>query len=1016
MATNKQIKVEVKAISSGFEEIKKASQAINDLQNTSKKPLTDGTKSLKAGMASLELETRKAWRILGAVPDSEVRNRINVINNALDQVRKKAGVTADEIRRAEASASKQIAKISGNSVSTSGIDATKTSVTGLSGAMLGAVAVAGTLYASLSKYITLADSFSQLTAKLRLVTNSQEQLLFVQEQLFKSSQNTRTSISETASLYATLTRATERMNTTDAQRLKVTDTINKALVVSGASAVSAQAALQQLGQGLGAGALRGEELNSVLEQAPRLAKAIADGMGVTIAELKGLGEAGKLTSEAVFSALESSANKIDEEFGKMPITFDQATTQMTNSLTVFAGSVENTTGIVGGLSQFVSDLSTLISDLGKTLDYANEAFGDVDTTAKSTGDTFSLTGVILEGLRLALEVIIIAASDVAFTFKAVGRDLGAWAAQIAAIMRGDFTAFSEIAKMATEDAERARKELDAYQAKVLSRGRNQAPSDQNSRSQARLQRQGANEKPETPDKKGKAGAGTAKTTKERIEVEKADLEAQYKAVAQAVKDGNDLVNRAYEQGFIGIEQTFMKRQALIKQESDAEILQLETEKKRYEEAIKKSKDPKEQAGFKKSILDIEAKLKVNQSSTEKATRDLQDWKQKQRADLENIRVGLKLDLAEFTGFFDVEAVAKDIEAKFESRKIKIQSEITSAKAIGADTTQLEADLKRVEALKAANLSQTEFNSKLAEANRLREQQSALEDSLNEQARTGLITQEEANQRSSDARQKTIVELNGIKVRLEEIKALNPDGLKVLNSGQELQIQQLGTSILGLKETFVSLGQQIKTSLTDNLTNAFISIADGSKTAGQAFKDMLKSMLLELAKSQITKAVSNIFSGFSGFFGGGGGVPASGPIGKANGGYISGPGTETSDSIPARLSNGEFVMPAKAVKLMGVDFFESIRQKSLGFKNGGLIDVARLQNGIRRASNRFANGGLVTANSAPAISVQMVNNGTSQQVVDQKFDMRNMILQVVTEDLKRGGPINAGVENTMRRRR
>lgn len=1011
MATNKQIKVEVKAISSGFEEIKKASQAINDLQNTSKKPLTDGTKSLKAGMASLELETRKAWRTLGAVPDSEVRNRINVINNALDQVRKKAGVTADEIRRAEASASKQIAKISGNSVSASGIDATKTSVTGLSGAMLGAVAVAGTLYATLSKYITLADSFSQLTAKLRLVTNSQEQLLFVQEQLFKSSQNTRTSITETASLYATLTRATERMNTTDAQRLKVTDTINKALVVSGASATSAQAALIQLGQGLGAGALRGEELNSVLEQAPRLAKAIADGMGVSISELKGLGEAGKLTSEAVFTAIEASAKKINDEFGKMPLTFDGAMTQMGNSLTVFAGAIEKTTGVASGLSTFISGLAKLIEDLAKTIEYADSAFGDVNDSAKTTGETFSLVGAILEGLRSALEVIVIIASDVAFTFKAVGRELGAWAAQIAAIMRGDFTAFSDIAKMATEDAELARKELDDYQAKILSRGRNKAPEDINSRAQARIQRQGSNNTPNKPDPPAGGAGGKAK---QRIEVEKADLEAQYKAVAQAVKDGNDLVNRAYEQGYIGIEQTFMKRQALIKQESDAEILQLEAEKKRYEEAIKKSKDPKEKAGFKKSILDIEAKLRVNQSSAEKATRDLQDWKQKQRADLENIRVGLKLDLASFTGFFDIDAVKRSIEAKFEGQKIKIQAEITDAKAIGADTTQLEADNARIETLKSATLYQAEFNAKMAEANQLTSQQKQLEENLNEQVRVGQISELEANNQIKASREATIVQLNGIKVSLQEINALVPDGLKLLKSDQNSQIQQLGTSVLGLKETFNSLGQQIKVSLTDNLTNAFISIADGSKTAGQAFKDMLKSMLLELAKSQITKAVSNIFSGFTGFFGGG--VPASGPIGKADGGYISGPGTETSDSIPARLSNGEFVMPAKAVKLMGVDFFEAIRQKSLGFKNGGLIDMARLQNGIRRASNRFANGGLVTANSTPAISVQMVNNGTPQQVVDQKFDMRNMILQVVTEDLKRGGPINAGVENTMRRRR
>ena len=147
--------------------------------------------------------------------------------------------------------------------------------------------------------------------------------------------------------------------------LGVIQTISQAVTISGGSAASAQAALVQLSQGFAAGALRGEELNSVMEQTPRLAQAIADGMGVSVGKLRELGQAGALTAEAVLGALEKSAAGVAVEFGKMAVTVEQASTNAANSVLLkLVGAFDKLTGatsILGKALQGVSGGLDLIS-------------------------------------------------------------------------------------------------------------------------------------------------------------------------------------------------------------------------------------------------------------------------------------------------------------------------------------------------------------------------------------------------------------------------------------------------------------------------------------------------------------------------------------------------------------------------------------------------------------------------------------------------------------------------------
>lgn len=218
----------------------------------------------------------------------------------------------------------------------------------------------------ISEIIKYTDTWANLQGRLSLVTDSYNQMKQVQSELFTISQRTRTAFEGTADLYTRITRNTKELNATDRERLRVTETINKSLIVSGASSESANAAIVQLGQGFASGTLRGEELNSVLEQTPRLAEAIAAGMGKTQGQLRAMGTAGLLTSEAVFKALLTQGKALDDEFSRMPQTIGQSFTVLKNEVLKFVGVTSEANGVAGsfaGVLQYLASHLNVISGI-----------------------------------------------------------------------------------------------------------------------------------------------------------------------------------------------------------------------------------------------------------------------------------------------------------------------------------------------------------------------------------------------------------------------------------------------------------------------------------------------------------------------------------------------------------------------------------------------------------------------------------------------------------------------------
>lgn len=232
-------------------------------------------------------------------------------------------------------------------------------IEGVKGAL---IATAALLVAK--KIISVGDAYASLQGQLRLVTSSTAELENVTKALFQISQKTRQELGATADLYIRLGRSTDFSNE---RILQLTETIGQTIALSRATPQAAQAALFQLGQGFAAGALRGEELNSVLEQTPELAKAISDGLGVTLGQLRILGAEGKLTAERVAEGLEASAAKVNSEFGSIPLTVGDAVTRVNNSMTLFIGTLDQATGATLGLAHVVNAAAEIIQGLGVIL-------------------------------------------------------------------------------------------------------------------------------------------------------------------------------------------------------------------------------------------------------------------------------------------------------------------------------------------------------------------------------------------------------------------------------------------------------------------------------------------------------------------------------------------------------------------------------------------------------------------------------------------------------------------------
>lgn len=215
--------------------------------------------------------------------------------------------------------------------------------------------------------IEAADTYRRINTQLRVVIDSAHDLAAAEATLYEMSMRTRTGYQQTVNFYSRLARSTKQLALSQEDLLRITETVQKTIIIGGATTQEASAAAVQLGQGLASDRLSGDELKSILENAPRLAQAIAEGMGVSIGRLRELGAEGQLTAARITDALLEMSDTVDEQFARVEMTVGQAITNLDSALTRYIGRADESVGITAALAGGINNLAQNFSGVADTL-------------------------------------------------------------------------------------------------------------------------------------------------------------------------------------------------------------------------------------------------------------------------------------------------------------------------------------------------------------------------------------------------------------------------------------------------------------------------------------------------------------------------------------------------------------------------------------------------------------------------------------------------------------------------
>jgi tape measure domain-containing protein len=297
--------------------------------------------------------------------DSKALLSIAKINKGLDNLGLTANNTQKDIGKINKLDSKSaIRNIDAMNRSMLSLDKTvKSSVSSFKALVVSAIAFSGISF-GLSGFIKAGDQVTSLENKLALVVGRGDELDYVRDTLYDIANSSSTSVQNSIDMFNRLGMTLGDTYSTDSI-ISAVESIAYAAKISGGAGESLNAAMVQLSQGLASGELRGEELNSVLEQAPRIALAIADGLGVPFGELRALAKEGGLTSSLVLEALTSQTEILKEEAALMGTTVSSGFQVFRDGLSILVGKFDQVLGLSSFLGSSLKTVGTIFAEMSK---------------------------------------------------------------------------------------------------------------------------------------------------------------------------------------------------------------------------------------------------------------------------------------------------------------------------------------------------------------------------------------------------------------------------------------------------------------------------------------------------------------------------------------------------------------------------------------------------------------------------------------------------------------------------
>lgn len=338
----------------------------------------------------------------------------------------------------------------------------------------GAAVFGGSLLASWARSLgRVADTYTEIGNRIRLVSDGQQEALTIQRELFEVAQRSRGAYDATATIFARLALASEATGVTTRELTTVVETLNKAVLVGGSSLTEARAGLIQFAQGIASGRLQGDELRSVLENLLGVSRALVTGINevgdvgrVTVGDLRELAQQGKLTPDLLLRALVAAADDVEQEFDGLELTIGQAAQKFKNAFgKEVAGTINDTLSLSGALSRGLSVAADNFDALAKAATAAGTVFAVSVVPALLSGMDRLVAGtkkVRLGFVGIASAIAAVAAPGVDAIFNALTRHLD----------ERDAAAFADVDNVKLIQSNHARiKEIEA----LLSGGREVAP-------------------------------------------------------------------------------------------------------------------------------------------------------------------------------------------------------------------------------------------------------------------------------------------------------------------------------------------------------------------------------------------------------------------------------------------------------------------------------------------------------------------------------------------------------------
>ncbi|MDX9717246.1 MAG: tape measure protein [Thauera sp.] len=385
---------------------------------------------IQTASAATGRSLKDAFADVGVRSGAAIQAEISRINQSMQRLATDARVSSADFDRAWAAAQQRIAQLRAEGAGAmdpfgASVDRTTDKLnTGLGkiSAAVGGLFALSRLPGLAADLGQTADLYANLGARIDLVNSSQAGFNLTLDDTARLARATHTGLDATTSLLAALSRAGEEVGLAQQDTLRLTETINKANQVAGQSATAADAAIVQLIQGLQSGVLRGEEFNSIMEQSPRLARALADGLDVPLGSLRALAKEGKLTSEVVIKALQSQAAAIDEEFSKLPLTIGRSMTDLSTNWTMFLGELDKTTGASTRVAEAIGLVANNLDTIASAASLAGQA-------------ALAALAVKAAGAAKAYTAQLVVATGATTTLGAASTALGATIARLAPILR-----------------------------------------------------------------------------------------------------------------------------------------------------------------------------------------------------------------------------------------------------------------------------------------------------------------------------------------------------------------------------------------------------------------------------------------------------------------------------------------------------------------------------------------------------------------------------------------------------